>query len=411
MSSREATEVSIQEKYESIKLYLNERTRRIWAVIEALALGHGGVSQVARATGLSRTTIYEGIAALEQRDLDPHREPDLHQIRSAGGGRKRLVKQDKTLLEDLLFLVEASTRGDPESPLLWTCKSTPKLAAELQAQGHQVSQQTVWRLLEELDYSLQANRKVHEGANAADRDEQFLYIARTVKQFQRRHQPVISVDAKKKELIGEFKNPGKEWHRKGEPVEVNAYDFVNKTLGKALPYGVYDLYLNQGWVSVGIDHDTAQFAVESIRRWWDEMGKPLYPRARELLITADCGGSNGYRVKLWKLELQRLADATGLTIHVCHFPPGTSKWNKIEHRMFCHISQNWRGRPLTSRQVVINLISQTKTKTGLRIQAKLDKHHYKTGIQVSDEEFNAIAIEREDFHGNWNYRIKPRNQS
>jgi transposase len=309
MSSHEVTEASIQEKYESITPYLNERTRRIWAATEAIALGHGGVSQVARATGLSRTTIYEGMAELEQRDIDLQCETDWDQIRRGGGGRKRLVNQDKTLLEDLLSLVETSTRGDPESPLLWTCKSTPKLAAELQIQGHQVSQQTVWRLLTDLDYSLQSNRKVHEGADEADRDEQFLYIARMVKQFHRRRQPVISVDAKKKELIGEFKTPGKEWHPKGKPIEVNAYDFVDKTLGKALPYGVYDLYLNRGWVSVGIDHDTPQFAVESIRHWWDEMGKSLYPHAYELLITADCGGSNGYRVKLWKLELQHLADS------------------------------------------------------------------------------------------------------
>ena len=333
--------------------------------------------------------------------------PRLEQIRSAGGGRKKLADKDKSLVADLLSLVEASTRGDPESPLLWTCKSTPKLATELQGQGHQVSQQTVWRLLEKLDYSLQSNRKVHEGADEVDRDEQFLHIAALVKQFHRHHQPVISVDAKKKELIGEFKNTGEEWHPKGKPIEVNAYDFVDKKLGKALPYGVYDLYMNQGWVNVRIDHDTAQFAVESIRRWWYEMGLQIYPRTKHLLITADCGGSNGYRVKLWKLELQHLADVTGLTIHVCHFPPGTSKWNKIEHSMFCHISQNWRGRPLTSRQVIIKLIAHTTTKTGLRIRAKLDKHHYKTGIEVSDEELNSIAIEKEDFHGDWNYRIKP----
>jgi transposase len=406
MVSHTVTEFSIQEKYESIKPYLTEKTRRIWAATEALALGHGGISKVARATKLSRTTIYEGIAELDQLED----EPSAQQIRRVGGGRKRLCSQDQSLIEDLLALVEASTRGDPESPLMWTCKSTPKLAAELQAQGHQVSQQTVWRLLQELDYSLQSNRKVHEGEDEADRDQQFSYIATLVKQFHQRHQPVISVDAKKRELIGEFKNAGKEWHLKGEPIEVNVYDFVDKTLGKALPYGVYDLHLNQGWVSVGIDHDTAEFAVESIRRWWYEMGLPMYPHAQQLLITADCGGSNGYRVKLWKLELQHLADVTGLTIQVCHFPPGTSKWNKIEHSMFCHISQNWRGRPLTSRQVIIKLITHTTTKTGLRIRAKLDKHHYKTGIEVSDKELNSIAIERDGFHGDWNYRIKPRVQ-
>jgi Rhodopirellula transposase DDE domain len=280
----------------------------------------------------------------------------------------------------------------------------------LQAQGHQVSQQSVWRLLKARDYSLQANRKVHEGSHAVDRDQQFLHIATLVKQFHQRHQPVISVDAKKKELVVEFKNEGEEWHPQGEPIAVNAYDFVDQKLGKALPYGVYDLDLNQGWVSVGIDHDTAQFAVESIRRWWYEMGVSIYSRAQHLLITADCGGSNGYRVKLWKLELQHLADETGLTLHICHFPPGTSKWNKIEHRMFCHISQNWRGRPLTSRQVIVKLISHTTTHTGLRIQAKLDKHLYPTGIKVSDEELNSIALERDDFHGDWNYRIKPKSK-
>lgn len=409
MSRDEVIEAHIAEKYESIKPYLNERTRRIWAATEALALGRGGISEVARATRLSRTTIYTAIAELQRQALAPNAESLLQPIRRTGSGRKKLTTKDPDLVADLLSLVEASTRGDPESPLLWTCKSTPKLAAELQAQGHQVSQQTVWRLLESMDYSLQANHKVHEGGDEIDRDAQFLHIAKLVKQFQRQHQPVISVDGKKKELIGNFKNAGEEWYPKGKPIAVNAYDFVDKKLGKALPYGVYDLYLNQGWVNVGIDHDTAQFAVESIRRWWYEMGLPIYPRAQHLLITADCGGSNGYRVKLWKLELQHLADETGLTIHVCHFPPGTSKWNKIEHSMFCHISQNWRGRPLTSRQVVVKLISHTTTKTGLRIQAKLDKHHYPTGIEVSDEEINSIAIERDPFHGDWNYRIKPKN--
>lgn len=362
---------------------------------------------MARATGLSRTTIYQAISELNQqnRDLDGR---VLGAIRQPGGGRKPLRQADPQLVKDLQKLVESSTRGDPQSPLLWTSKSTTKLAEELQEMGHAVSQSSVWRLLNAMDYSLQANRKVHEGDNEPERDEQFLHIAKRVKQFQGHHQPVISVDAKKKELLGEYKNQGKEWHSKGNPIEVNVYDFVDEKRGKALPYGVYDLYLNQGWVNVGIDHDTAQFAVESIRRWWCEMGCPLYPHAQQLLITADCGGSNGYRVRLWKLELQHLADETGLEIEVCHFPPGTSKWNKIEHQMFCHISQNWRGRPLTSRQVVINLINHTQTKQGLRIQAKLDKHHYKTKIKVNEEEFNAISIERDLFHGEWNYRIKPR---
>jgi len=400
MSSHIVSETSIAEKYESIKPYLNERARRIWAATEAQAIGRGGVSEVARATGLSRTTVYQGINELNQqsRNLDNR---GIGGIRQPGGGRKRLSETDRQLVKDLQKLVESSTRGDPESPLLWTSKSTTKLAEELQVMGHSVSQSSVWRLLEEMGYSLQANRKVHEGDDKPDRDEQFLHITQRVKQFQAQHQPVISVDAKKKELLGEYKNQGQEWHSKGSPIEVNVYDFVDEKRGKALPYGVYDLYLNQGWV-------TAQFAVESIRRWWDEMGSPLYPDAYQLLITADCGGSNGYRVRLWKLELQHLADDTGLAIEVCHFPPGTSKWNKIEHRMFCHISQNWRGRPLTSRQVVIKLINHTQTKQGLQIQAKLDKHHYKTKIKVNDEEFNAISIERDLFHGEWNYRIKPR---
>jgi Rhodopirellula transposase DDE domain len=401
------TEASLSKKYESIKPYLNERARRIWAVTEAQSLGRGGVSQVSRATQLSRTTIYEAIAELStQADGSTGADPSV--VRQPGGGRKPLCETDSTLIQDLEKLVEASTRGDPESPLLWTSKSTAKLAEALQQMGHQVSQSTVWRLLDGLDYSLQANRKVHEGEDEPERDRQFLHIAKRVKQFHHRHQPVISVDAKKKELIGEYRNQGQEWHAKGKPIAVNIHDFVDKKRGKALPYGVYDVYLNQGWVNVGIDHDTAQFAVESIRRWWYEMGLPLYPEAQHLLITADCGGSNGYRIRLWKLELQHLADETGLEIEVCHFPPGTSKWNKIEHRMFCHISQNWRGRPLTSRQVVVKLINHTRTQQGLRIQAKLDRHHYKTKIKVSDEAFNAITIEPDRFHGEWNYRIKPR---
>lgn len=407
MTVQAATETRIAAKYESIKPYLNEKTRRIWAATEARAIGWSGVSEVARATGLSRTTIHKAIAELE------HPSPERHDevtptIRQTGGGRKSLNDTDPQAIKDLQALVESSTRGDPESPLLWTTKSTTHLAEELQAMGHSVSQPTVWRLLNAMDYSLQVNRKVNEGEDHPQRDEQFLHINARVKQFHHQHQPVISVDAKKKELLGEYRNQGKEWHPKGEPIAVKVYDFVDKQRGKALPYGVYDLLLNQGWVNVGIDHDTAEFAVESIRRWWYEMGIQLYSDAAQLLITADCGGSNGYRVRLWKLELQRLADETGLEIEVCHFPPGTSKWNKIEHQMFCHISQNWRGRPLTSRQVVINLINHTRTRQGLRIRAKLDKHHYKTKIKVTDDEFKTITIERDSFHGEWNYRIRPR---
>ena len=407
MTVQAVTEARIAEKYESIKPYLNEKTRRIWAATEVRAIGRGGVSEIARVTGLSRTTIHKAIAELEQ-PLSEEWDEGSPSIRQLGGGRKSLRDTDPQLVKDLQTLVEASTRGDPQSPLLWTTKSTTHLAEELQAMGHQVSQPSVWRLLNAMDYSLQVNRKVHEGTDHAQRDEQFLHINERVKQFHQHHQPVISVDAKKKELLGEYRNQGKEWHPKGEPIAVNVYDFVDKQKGKALPYGVYDLWLNQGWVNVGIDHDTAEFAVESIRRWWCEMGVQLYPKAEQLLITADCGGSNGYRVKLWKLELQHLADEAGLEIEVCHFPPGTSKWNKIEHQMFCHISQNWRSRPLTSRQVVINLINHTQTQQGLRIRAKLDKHHYKTKIKVTNEEFKAISIERDSFHGEWNYRIKPR---
>jgi hypothetical protein len=375
-------EAQISEKYESIKPYLNEKTRRIWAATEARAMGRGGVSEVASATGWSRTTLYKAIAELDQ-PIEEQMAIAPSAIRQTGGGRKLLSETDPQLLEDLQELMSATTRGDPQSPLLWTTNSA-------------------------MDYSLQVNRKVHEGKDHPQRDEQFLHIATRVKQFEQQQQPVISVDAKKKELLGEYRNQGQEWQAKGKPIAVKVYDFVDKQRGKALPYGVYDLSLNQGWVSVGVEHDTAQFAVESIRRWWYEMGLPLYPNARQLLITADCGGSSGYRVRLWKLELQRLADQTGLAIEVCHFPPGTSKWNKIEHQMFCHISQNWRGRPLTSRQVVINLINHTQSKQGLNIQAKLDKHHYKTKIKVTDEEFEAISLERDPFHGEWNYRIKPR---
>lgn len=401
-------EARIAEKYKSLKPYLNEKTRRLWAATEARAMGRGGVSEVARATRLSRTTIHKAIAELDQPASETGDDEATTAIRLAGGGRKSLYDIDPQLVKDLQNLVEASTRGDPQSPLQWTTKSTAHLAEELQVMGHRVSQSTVWRLLNGLDYSLQVNRKVHEGEDHPQRDQQFLHISQRVKQFQQHGQPVISVDAKKKELLGEYRNQGQEWHPKGEPTGVNVYDFVDQQRGKALPYGVYDLLLNQGWVNVGIDHDTAEFAVESIRRWWREMGGQLYPEAKQLLITADCGGSNGYRVRLWKLELQRLADETGLNIEVCHFPPGTSKWNKIEHRMFCQISHNWRGRPLTSRQVVINLINHTRTKQGLRIRAKLDKHHYQTKIKVTDEEFNAISIERDSFQGEWNYRIKPR---
>ncbi len=341
---------------------------RLWAAAEARSLGRGGVSVVAKVAGLSRTTVYAGLAEIEAAGKAKGRSKAAAQplataaahkrIRAPGGGRKRLVDIDASLLADLDALVEPTSRGDPMSPLRWTCKSTTRLAAELARSGHRVSQRTVCDLLAQLNYSLQSVRKTREGGQHPDRDAQFQYIATMVTKFQRQRQPVISVDTKKKELIGDFKNAGREWHPQGQPEQVRVHDFIDDELGKVAPYGVYDVTANVGWVSVGIDHDTAEFAVQSIRRWWFEMGQPMYRQAKRLLITADCGGSNGYRVRLWRLQLQRLADELGLEVQVCHFPPGTSKWNKIEHRMFCHITNNWRGRPLLSRQVVVNLDRQ-----------------------------------------------------
>jgi hypothetical protein len=319
-----------------------------------------------------------------------------------------LSESDPTLLKDLQALLESSTRGDPQSPLLWNSKSTRHLADALRRQGHRVSHHTVARLLDALDYSLQGNRKTREGRSHPDRDAQFDHINQQVRAFQKRGQPVVWVDTKKKELIGDFKNAGREWHPKGEPEEVRSKDFPDKALGKGIPYGVYDLSANTGWVSVGIDHDTAQFAVETLHRWWQHMGTRVYPKAKELLVTADAGGSNGYRPRLWKVALQELADDIGLCISVCPFPPGTSKWNKIEHRMFCHITENWRGKPLVSRAVIVNLIGSTKTRSGLTIKAELDVNTYPTGIKVSDEELAAVRIKKDKFHGDWNYTLLPR---
>jgi hypothetical protein len=395
----------IQNKYESFLPYLNERTRRIWAAIEATTLGYGGVSAVAAATGLSRNTIAAGMRELQN---NKGKAVVRVQIRQPGAGRKLVEEIDPTILEALESLVEPTTRGDPQSSLRWTCKSVTKLTEELQRLGHQVCSKTVYNLLQAMNYSLQSNRKTAEGSTHPDRDKQFEHIANTVTRFQQRHRPVISVDTKKKELVGNYKNTGQEWQPKRQPTEVNIHDFVDPKLGKVIPYGVYDLSLNQGFVSVGIDHDPAEFAVESIRHWWYEMGKSLYPRSKHLLITALGGGSNGNRNRLWKLKLQELADETGLTIHVCHFPPGTSKWNQIEHRMFCHITTNWRGRPLTSRQVVVNLIGHTMTQSGLEIKAMLDENCYDVGIQVTEQEFESIAIHKSRFHGDWNYQINPR---
>ena len=396
----------VRRKFARLSDVLDERGRRLWAAVEAEALGYGGQSIVAKATGLSRVTLHrEGI----EKGEDPLAIAPGHpaRIRKAGGGRKKLTQHEPALLSALEALVEPTTRGDPESPLRWTCRSTRQLAAALVAQGYRISHQTVAALLDDLGYSLQSNQKTKEGSAHPDRDAQFRYIHGRVEAFQRRGQPVVSVDTKKKELIGDFKNNGQAWRPKGDPEQVRVYDFVDKGLGKANPYGVYDPTANVGWVSVGVDHDTAEFAVETLRRWWEKMGCSRYPAAIELLVTADGGDSNGARVRLWKGALQRLADQTGLRISVCHFPPGTSKWNQIEHRMFSHISLNWRGKPLFSHEVVVNLIASTTTRTGLRIEAELDPNTYPKGIQVTDEELEKIKIQRADFHGEWNYTILP----
>lgn len=377
----------------------------MWAANEALALGHGGVSAVARATGLSRTTIHAGMAELTNPSDPPLEEG---RVRRPGGGRKRLTDKDPGLMEALNRLVDPVTRGDPESPLRWTCKSTTKLALELTKAGHPVGQRTVCDLLAASGYSLQSVRKTREGAQHPDRNAQFHHLNDRVQAAIRVGQPVISVDTKKKELVGDFKNGGQEWQKKGQPVPVRVHDFIDPQLGKAAPYGVYDLAANQGWVSVGIAHDTAEFAVASIRRWWTQMGQPRYPGATRVLITADCGGSNGNRVRLWKYCLQALATETQLRIDVCHLPPGTSKWNKIEHRMFCHITQNWRGKPLESIATIIELIGHTTTAEGLLIRAELDSTRYAKGKEISDDDMKRIHLRPDAFHGEWNYSILPR---
>ena len=396
-------EEAIKQRFELVAEELNERTRRLLAASEALVIGRGGISAVSRATGLSRKAISQGIKELqnEQRAKD-------RRIRRKGGGRKTTVSKDPRLQEDLERLIEPVTRGDPESPLRWTRKSVRTLAQELRRQGHQVSHQLVSELLHPLGYSLQANRKTHEGGEHEDRDAQFEHINTTAVTFLAEGEPVISVDAKKKELVGDFKNPGQEWHPKGEPEKVRVYDFPIEGQGRITPYGVYDQGRNTGWVSVGIDHDTAEFAVESIRGWWKEVGQEQYPKAKRLLITADGGGSNGSRVRLWKWELQQLADETGLQILVCHFPPGTSKWKKIEHRLFAWISQNWRGKPLVSYEVIIKLIAATKTTAGLTVKSRLDTNTYPSGRKISDEQMDTLLIQRHAFHGEWNYTILPR---
>jgi hypothetical protein len=396
-------EAGLARKFDLLAGVLDERMRRLVAAAEAEARGFGGVTAVARASGLSRGTVIRGLAELK---VVPKPERG-RRIRRKGAGRKRTIERDATLKRDLESLIEPVTRGDPESPLRWTCKSVRQLTAELKRMKHQTSHRMVAELLHEMDYSLQANSKTLEGSSHPDRDAQFQHISGKSLEFQAGRQPVISVDTKKKELVGDFKNNGRELRRKGDPEKVRVHDFVIPELGRAAPYGVYDVTQNAGWVSVGVDHDTAAFAAQSIRRWWESMGAKAYPEARKLLITADSGGSNGARVRLWKLELQKLADETGLEISVCHLPPGTSKWNKIEHRLFSFISQNWRGKPLVSHQVIVNLIAATTTKTGLQVRAEIDPGKYPKGVKVSDKEIAAIRLERDEFHGEWNYTIMP----
>ncbi len=393
----------ISNRYKILSPLLDEKSQRLMIAAESIVLGHGGIAIVAKSTGVSRTTISTGLKEL--------REPNLintNRIRKEGGGRKKAIEKSPTLKKELEKLIEPALRGEPESPLMWTSKSLRKLSTELKSKGFNVSHKLVGEILKEQGFSLQANRKTDEGKNHPDRNAQFEHIHHKIKEFQKNGQPVISVDAKKKELVGNFKNNGKELHKEKAPEEVKVYDFLSDAKGKAIPYGVYDLSQNKGWVSVGINHDTAEFAVETIKKWWAKMGKPFYPDAQRLLITADGGGSNSSRSRLWKAEIQKLANETRLTIEVCHFPPATSKWNKIEHRLFSYISQNWRGKPLVSYEVIVNLIASTKTLKGLEIKCELDKKNYNTGIKITDEELENIKIDRNDFHGEWNYIIRPK---
>ena len=393
----------LRAKYRALAPVLNERARRIWAATEARAAGRGGITLVSRATQISYSTIVRGLHELKSGE-----DAESGRVRRPGAGRKKALEKDPRLLADLEALVEPTASGDPESPLRWTSKSVRKLAEHLQLRGHKVSYQLVAELLSGAGYSLQANRKTREGTEHPDRDEQFRYINQQVGRLQADGQPVISVDTKKKELVGDFKNAGKQWRPKDNPDLVRVHDFLIPENGKAIPYGVYDLTRNAGWVGVGIDHDTASFAARTILRWWRKMGQPVYPRAHTLLITADAGGSNGPRVRLWKWELQQLADRTGLSITVCHFPPGTSKWNKIEHRLFSYITTNWRGQPLVSLAVIVNLIASTRTAAGLRVRSELDKHSYPDRQVVSDEQMSKIDLQPHRFHGDWNYTVNAR---
>ena len=396
----------IREKYEALRGTLNERARRLWAAAEARSLGRGGIAAVIEATGMSSATVHKGLKELEAGSSGGEVLPP-GRVRRPGGGRKRARDKQPGLAKALERLVEPTARGDPESALRWTCKSTRKLADELMRQGFDVGPRTVAKELKELDFSLQSNRKTREGDSHPDRDAQFEHINKKARSFMRRGQPVISVDTKKKELVGDFKNAGREWRRRGRPQEVRSHDFPDPKMKKAIPYGVYDLMHNEGWVTVGIDHDTARFATATIKRWWRKMGRKRYPRARDLLITADCGGSNGHRTRLWKVALQDLADDLGLRLTVCHFPPGTSKWNKIEHRMFCHITQNWRGRPLVSYAAIVQLLGKTTTRAGLQVRAELDEHTYVTKEKVTQEQLARVRLKPAAFRGEWNYTIVP----
>ena len=393
----------VRRRFAALEPVLDEKSRRLLAAAESKAWGRGGISAVSKTTGVSRQVIRQGLRELEHSPTHP-----TGRIRRPGGGRKSARQKDPTLVADLERLLEPAMRGDPESCLRWTSKSVRKLAAELERMGHAVSYPVVAELLHQMGYSLQANRKTKEGDSHPDRNAQFEHINARAQQYMGLRQPVISVDTKKKELVGDFKNSGQDWRPRGKPEKVRVHDFLVPELGRASPYGIYDLAQNTGWVSVGIDHDTASFAVATIRRWWHAMGAEKYPQAKRLMITADGGGSNGSRLRLWKLELQRLADETGLAIAVSHFPPGTSKWNKIEHRLFSFISKNWRGKPLTSLQVIVSLIAGTTTRKGLKIHAEIDGRSYPAGIKVPDEEMGRINLRRDKFHGEWNYEILPR---
>lgn len=396
---------AIRQRFAALDPVIDERTRRLLVAAESSALGPGGISVVSQATGVSRQVIRQGMRELKETPVPP-----AGRIRRVGGGRKKSKEKDPSLLADLERLVEPQTRGDPESSLRWTCKSVRNLADELKRQGHKISYPVVAELLHELGYSLQSNRKTKEGSTHPDRNQQFEHINARVERAISGKQPVISVDTKKKELVGDFKNPGSDWRPKGNPEKVRTHDFPIPELGRVAPYGVYDLAANSGWVSVGLDHDTASFAVETIRRWWHALGQERYPQAKELIITADGGGSNGSRLRLWKLELQKLADETGLIIAVSHFPPGTSKWNKIEHRLFSFISKNWRGQPLTSLEVIVSLIAATTTKKGLKVHASIDNSTYPAGTKLTDSEMKEIDLRRDTFHGEWNYEIHPRSE-